>query len=116
MGQPEFSTPNGALSPWTDLTEILVPAADRLPVRISAAVPLSSYDRLTTHVVRKGNAYAHASKRLFIGWMKEFFDGGLGSRTALFHEEYADDPGNKGTQTVDATKMLHQMKARVAPM
>lgn len=33
--------------------------------------------------------------------MKEFFDGSLGSRTALMHEPYTDNPATKGVQVIE---------------
>ena len=38
------------------------------------------------------------NRRLKIGAPKYFMDGSFGSRTGLLWEEYADDPGNFGTQ------------------
>lgn len=32
-------------------------------------------------------------------------DGSLGSRTALFHEPYADAPGTSGTRTIETPRL-----------
>jgi predicted amidohydrolase YtcJ len=38
-------------------------------------------------------------------------DGSLGSRTALFHEPYADQPGSSGTRTIEAHRLRQLVTA-----
>jgi predicted amidohydrolase YtcJ len=38
-------------------------------------------------------------------------DGSLGSRTALFHEPYADQPGSSGTRTIEADRFRRLVTA-----
>jgi predicted amidohydrolase YtcJ len=38
-------------------------------------------------------------------------DGSLGSRTALFHEPYADQPGSSGTRTIEADRLRQLVTA-----
>jgi hypothetical protein len=55
--------------------------------------------RLAERVRHLGTA--HRGGRLSWGGVKEFADGSLGSRTALMHSPYADDPSNSGTRVAD---------------
>ncbi len=54
----------------------------------------------------------HPSRRLLLGQVKEFADGSLGSRTALMHAPYADDPANScGTRTVELAPLAAALAA-----
>ncbi|KAL4431236.1 hypothetical protein ABPG75_006492 [Micractinium tetrahymenae] len=91
----------GEEAAWEDLEEVYVPAANegRLPLRIHSFVPLTTWRRMAERVRHLGTA--HPSGMLFWGGVKEFADGSLGSRTALFHQPYADQPGSSGTRTIE---------------
>ena len=54
---------------------------------------------------------AHPGGRLWWGSMKEFADGSLGSRTALFHEPYADAPATAGTRTIELERLRQLVAA-----
>ncbi|PNH07380.1 hypothetical protein TSOC_006160 [Tetrabaena socialis] len=77
-------------SPWRDLQEVYLPAADsgQLRIRLVAHMPLQSWPRLQAWVAARGRA--HPGGRLFWGGLKEFLDGSLGSHTALMWRPYAD--------------------------
>jgi predicted amidohydrolase YtcJ len=68
---------------------------DRLPVRVYAMLdgerPLPG---LRDAMARA--PWAHAGGRLVVRAVKLFADGALGSRGAALHEDYADEPGNRG--------------------
>lgn len=107
MGQPAWAA--GDQASWNDFSEVYLPAADSgaLAIRIAAAVPLSTRSRLQQ--LRPGR---HSGGRLSWGWLKEFADGGLGSRTAWFWEPYSDDPGgSSGLCTVNLTWMEEEVGA-----
>ncbi|KAL4419238.1 hypothetical protein ABPG77_001176 [Micractinium sp. CCAP 211/92] len=91
----------GEEAAWEDLEGVYVPAANegRLPLRIHSFVPLTTWRRMAEWVRHLGTA--HPSGMLFWGGVKEFADGSLGSRTALFHQPYADQPGSSGTRTIE---------------
>ena len=99
MGQVAFQA--GENAAWEDLEEVYTPAAadGSLKLRLRAFVPLSTWRRMAERVRHLGTA--HPGGRLAWGGVKEFYDGSLGSRTALMLDPYADDPGNSGTLTVD---------------
>jgi len=47
----------------------------------------------------------YGSEKLTVTHVKEFLDGVTSAHTALMLQDYADDPGNKGTQTCDIDKI-----------
>lgn len=67
-------------------------AEGRLRVRIYAAVPLASWERLRDTVAVRGRG----DRWLRIGALKGFVDGSLGSHTAAMFESYSDAPGDRG--------------------
>jgi predicted amidohydrolase YtcJ len=64
----------------------------RLRVRIYAAVPLSSWERLRDTVAAQGMG----DRWLRIGALKGFVDGSLGSHTAAMFDPYSDAPSDRG--------------------
>ncbi len=63
-----------------------------LTVRIYAITPLPDYQRLE----RAGLERAFGGDTLWVGAVKAFVDGSLGSTTAWFHEPYLDAPSTSG--------------------
>ena len=61
---------------------------NELDIRIYACVPLDGASDLEAFIEREG--WHHASQMLRWGCVKEFYDGSLGSETALMHEPYLD--------------------------
>jgi predicted amidohydrolase YtcJ len=80
---------------WDDL-EVFerARAAGRLGTRIYAAVPLNTWAKLRDFVATRPTGRGDLWLR--IGALKGFVDGSLGSHTALFHEPFADAPGDRG--------------------
>lgn len=69
----------------------------RLKLRVYAAVPLRTWERLAKYIEDEGRG----NHRLFWGAVKGFVDGSLGSTTAWFYEPYLDDPGTSGLVVTD---------------
>ena len=63
-----------------------------LRTRISAAVPLRTWERLRDTVAARG----HGDAWLRIGGLKGFVDGSLGSHTAAMLEPFTDAPTDRG--------------------
>jgi len=76
-------------------------AGDRLPLRVYAVVPMSSWERLRDRVTERGRG----DERLWWGGLKGFVDGSLGSTTAWFHQPYADAPETSGLLTSDTAAL-----------
>jgi predicted amidohydrolase YtcJ len=68
--------------------------ANELAIRIYACVPLDGTEDLLAFIKREG--WHHSSQMLFWGCVKEFYDGSLGSETALMHEPYTKASGEEG--------------------
>src|SRR5262245_63461527 len=84
---------------WTDLDAFRrARTSGRLRTRIYATVPLSGWRELAGLVASHdfGGDDGRGDTWLRIGALKGFVDGSLGSRTAAFHEPYADAPDNLG--------------------
>ncbi|MDH4351417.1 MAG: amidohydrolase [Gemmatimonadota bacterium] len=80
-------------------------AAGRLPLRVYAAVPIATWDRMAAYVERHGRGDA----RLAWGAVKGFVDGSLGSTTAWFYESYADAPETSGLMVTDTAALRAQI-------
>lgn len=78
---------------WDDLAVFeRAHKAGTLRTRISAAVPLSTWQRLRDTMAARGRG----DDWLRIGSLKGFADGSLGSHTAAFLEPYTDVPTDSG--------------------
>ena len=109
MGTPIFS--QSLEDCMTDLTEVWYELAEEeeLKIRVMACVPLAGEEGLHAFVTDQGTRHHH-SQMLHWGCVKEFYDGSLGSETALMHEPYL------GTQStglrIHETKDLEERVAR----
>jgi hypothetical protein len=97
----------GHMGTWADL-DVFRRAHDgrRLRIRIRAAVPLASWQRLAETVGREGRGDDY----LQIGCLKGFVDGSLGSHTAAMLEPYTDAPKDTGL-LVNTPEDLYQWTA-----
>ncbi|MBI2378436.1 MAG: amidohydrolase [Deltaproteobacteria bacterium] len=84
--------------------------AGELKLRVYAMLD-GSYDQLGT-LLAKGARIAKDKQRLTVRGVKFFVDGALGSRGALLHEPYSDDPSNLGLMVTDLE--LLEARARTA--
>ncbi|MCE3285512.1 MAG: amidohydrolase, partial [Steroidobacteraceae bacterium] len=67
-------------------------AQDRVRMRFYSFVPIEDWRELAALVKAEGRG----DDWVRWGGVKGLIDGSLGSRTALFRDPYADDPGNRG--------------------
>ncbi|HET7460251.1 MAG TPA: amidohydrolase [Longimicrobium sp.] len=87
---------------WDDLAAFRrAHDAGRLRTRISAAVPLSTWQRLRDEVAARGRG----DEWLRIGSLKGFVDGSLGSHTALMHRPFDDAPADSGLLVTPAEEL-----------
>ena len=78
---------------WGDLAAFeRAHAAGTLTTRISASVPLASWQRLADTVRSRG----HGDDWVRIGGLKGFVDGSIGSHTAAMLEPFTDAPNDRG--------------------
>ncbi len=79
-----------------------------LTLRIYAAPPLETWDRLAKVGLRRGFGSAY----LRVGALKAYADGSLGSTTAYFFEPYNDAPQTRGLLSADM-RPITRMRARM---
>jgi predicted amidohydrolase YtcJ len=127
MGRAPFAGGDASAS-WDDLEQLYSPAADadaaadeaaealpstpQLPIRVAAYLPLETWPRLAARVEARGSVASgrRGAMLLLASGVKEFWDGSLGSRTALMTEPYEDQEGggnnnnnnNRGVRMVDS--------------
>jgi len=66
--------------------------AGRLTVRVALYFPIETWKQVTDTIAAEGRG----DDWVWIGGVKGYMDGSLGSRTALFYEPYADDSTTTG--------------------
>jgi len=85
-------------------------AEGKLPIRVSAAVPLEDRVRLAEWVAEVGGG----DERLRWGSVKAFVDGSLGADTAWFLEDYAHLPGHRGGPITDLGELRQGLEEAAA--
>lgn len=93
---------------WDDL-RIFELAKDEnlLNVRINAAVPISTHEKLKDRKETKG----WGDEWVKLGGLKGFLDGSLGSHTALMKEGFTDSPKDFGLLVTEIDEMYEMVKA-----
>ncbi|MFC3052254.1 amidohydrolase [Kordiimonas pumila] len=76
-------------------------------VRFKSFVPLADWQRLQSLIAEEGRG----DDWVRWGGLKGLADGSLGSGTALFYDEYTDEPGNKGISFVPLADLREQIIA-----
>jgi len=69
---------------------------NNLTLRIMSATPLSQWKNMSTEIESLKSSGKYENNYLFVGMLKGFADGALGSHTAALVDDYSDSPGNKG--------------------
>ncbi|TMW92076.1 hypothetical protein EJD97_013531 [Solanum chilense] len=85
---------------WEDFSDVYKWAdlSGNMMTRVCLFFPMETWSRLVDLMSKSGRVL---SQWIYLGGVKAFADGSLGSNSALFHEPYADDPNNYGLQVVD---------------
>lgn len=102
MGRVSFDDPFSSLY---DLQGVFIPMAEagKMRVRVDAFVSLKALDVLKQLVATIGSSFGNGKLR--VGGVKEFYDGSLSSKTALFTKPYKDnergDDSSAGIRLVD---------------
>ncbi|XP_057729263.1 protein LONG AFTER FAR-RED 3 isoform X2 [Arachis stenosperma] len=91
---------------WEDFTDVYqwADSMSKMKVRVCLFFPMETWSRLV-HVINK-MGYA-LSEWMYIGGVKAFADGSLGSNSALFYEPYVDDPNNYGQQLIESEALFN---------
>ena len=99
---------------WSDVAAFKrAREAGRLRTRVYSTVPLSNWRQLEETITSRefGGPDGRGDEWLRIGALKGFVDGSLGSRTAAFHEPYADSPANTGLLVQPAEELQAWVEA-----
>jgi predicted amidohydrolase YtcJ len=77
-------------------------SSKKMMIRTCLFFPITTWSRLLDLKLQKGSVL---SEWLYLGGVKAFIDGSLGSNSALFYEEYIDTPNNYGLEVMDPEKL-----------
>ncbi|KAG0477134.1 hypothetical protein HPP92_013975 [Vanilla planifolia] len=91
---------------WKDFSEVYkwADSAGKMLTRVYLFFPLQTWPRLVDLFKKKGRSL---SQWIYIGGVKAFADGSLGSNSAFFHEPYEDDPHYCGLLVSDFEWLLN---------
>ncbi|VYS60527.1 unnamed protein product [Arabidopsis thaliana] len=89
---------------WKDFQDVYLYAdsSKKMMIRTCLFFPITTWSRLLDLKLQKGSVL---SEWLYLGGVKAFIDGSLGSNSALFYEEYIDTPNNYGLEVMDPEKL-----------
>ncbi|KAK4421879.1 protein LONG AFTER FAR-RED 3 [Sesamum alatum] len=92
---------------WEDFSDVYKWAdlSGKMKIRVCLFFPMETWTRLHELISQAGRKL---SPWIYLGGMKSFADGSLGSNSALLYEPYVDEPLNYGLQVTD-TDMLYNM-------
>ncbi|XXG41446.1 hypothetical protein AAC387_Pa01g1897 [Persea americana] len=95
---------------WEDFSDVYqwADSAGKMLIRVCQFFPMETWPRLVALVQETGRAL---SEWMYLGGVKAFSDGSLGSNSALFYENYVDEPDNYGLQVTDTDWLLKMMLA-----
>ncbi|KAL0490374.1 ytcJ, partial [Acrasis kona] len=69
---------------------------NNLTLRVMSATPLHQWQNMSNEITYLKENGLYDNNYLFVGMLKGFADGALGSHTAALIDAYADQPNNKG--------------------
>nr|XP_016459363.1 PREDICTED: putative amidohydrolase YtcJ isoform X3 [Nicotiana tabacum] len=92
--------------PWDDFSDVYrwADLSGNMMTRICLFFPMETWSRLVDLMSKSGRVL---SQWIYLGGVKAFADGSLGSNSAFFHEPYADDLNNYGLQVVDLDSLYN---------
>uniref|UniRef100_A0A1D1YF34 Putative amidohydrolase ytcJ n=1 Tax=Anthurium amnicola TaxID=1678845 RepID=A0A1D1YF34_9ARAE len=91
---------------WQDFSDVFqwADSSGEMLVRVCLFFPMQTWPRLVDLVREKGIRF---SQWIYLGGIKAFSDGSLGSNSALFYEPYIGEPHNYGLQVMDLDLLLN---------
>ncbi len=87
---------------------------DRLPVRVHAMLDGERPLRELLEAMAEARGAPEVGRLGVVRTVKLFADGALGSRGAALHEDYADDPGNRGLLLAEPAALAARVAAVAA--
>ncbi|XP_019453825.1 PREDICTED: uncharacterized protein LOC109355242 [Lupinus angustifolius] len=91
---------------WEDFSDVYqwANSMSKMKIRVRLFFPMETWSRLVDVINKMGHAL---SEWIYVGGVKGFADGSLGSNSALFYEPYVDDPDNYGLQVTEPEALLN---------
>ncbi|KAK1279063.1 hypothetical protein QJS04_geneDACA007388 [Acorus gramineus] len=91
---------------WQDLADVYkwADSTGKMLIRACLFFPVETWSRLADLFQESGKAL---SQWIYLGGVKAFADGSLGSNSALFYEPYLDEPQNYGLKVMDLDLLLN---------
>ncbi|XP_010938567.1 protein LONG AFTER FAR-RED 3 isoform X2 [Elaeis guineensis] len=91
---------------WQDLSDVYkwADSAGKMLIRVCLFFPIQTWSQVVDLFQERGR---ELSQWIYLGGVKAFADGSLGSNSALFYEPYEDDPDNYGLQVTDIDWLLN---------
>ncbi|GMH15713.1 hypothetical protein Nepgr_017554 [Nepenthes gracilis] len=95
---------------WKDYTDVYqwADSSKNMMIRVCLFFPMETWSRLVDLMHTRGRVL---SQWIYLGGVKAFADGSLGSNSALFYESYADDPENYGLNVTDLDILFNMTAA-----
>lgn len=95
---------------WEDLSDVYqwADSSGKMIIRVCLFFPMETWSQLLELIKKTGRAL---SDWIYLGGVKAFADGSLGSNSALFFEPYADEPHNYGLQVTDPESLFNMTTA-----
>ncbi|XP_011020404.1 PREDICTED: uncharacterized protein LOC105122806 isoform X1 [Populus euphratica] len=95
---------------WEDLSDVYqwADSSGKMIIRVCLFFPMETWSRLLELIKKTGRVL---SNWIYLGGVKAFADGSLGSNSAFFFEPYADEPHNYGLQVTDLESLFNMTAA-----
>ncbi|KAG6781637.1 hypothetical protein POTOM_014548 [Populus tomentosa] len=95
---------------WEDLSDVYqwADSSGKMIIRVCLFFPMETWSRLIELIKKTGRAL---SDWIYLGGVKAFADGSLGSSSAFFFEPYAEEPHNYGLQVTDPESLFNMTAA-----
>ncbi|KAL5733994.1 hypothetical protein ACOSP7_031855 [Xanthoceras sorbifolium] len=95
---------------WEDFSDVYQWAvlSAEMRIRVCLFFPLETWSSLADLIKKTSRAL---SSWVYLGGVKAFADGSLGSNSALFHEPYVDEPHNYGLQVMETESLFNMTMA-----
>ncbi|XP_021683925.1 protein LONG AFTER FAR-RED 3 isoform X1 [Hevea brasiliensis] len=95
---------------WEDLSDVYqwADSLGKMRIRVCLFFSMETWARLVDLITKTGRTL---SDWIYLGGVKGFADGSLGSNSALFYEPYSDEPHNYGLQITNVENLFNMTVA-----
>ncbi|XP_062175341.1 protein LONG AFTER FAR-RED 3 isoform X1 [Alnus glutinosa] len=91
---------------WEDFSDVYqwADTSRKMMIRVCLFFPMETWSRLLDLIEKMGHAM---SQWIYLGGVKAFADGSLGSNSALFYEPYVEEPQNYGLLVTEIDSLFN---------